>query len=77
MHGVTVGEKLHPVGVFIALGVTPLIPRSFSIEARPMFTENVEHEFRRERSWRGVAGALRIREWRKSILRACLLNKLE
>lgn len=34
------------------------MPRSFSIEARPALTENVEHEFRRDRPVCGVAGAL-------------------
>lgn len=46
LHGVTVGEKFGPAGVLIALGVTPLMPLSFSIDASPKFTENVEHEFR-------------------------------
>lgn len=44
----TVGEKLGPAGVLMALGVTPLMPRSFSMEAKPMFTENVEQELRRD-----------------------------
>lgn len=59
LHGVTVGEKFCPHGVFNALGVTALIPRSFSTEARPMLTENVLQELRRERL-RGVGGALEI-----------------
>lgn len=58
LQGVTVGEKLGPAGVFKALGVTALIPRSFNIEARPKFTENVEQEFLRERPARGVGGQL-------------------
>lgn len=58
LQGVTVGEKLCPVGVFKALGVTALIPRSFSTDARPMLTENVLQEFRRER-FLGVGGALK------------------
>lgn len=58
MHGVTVGEKFGPAGVFSALGVTALIPRSFSIDAKPRFTENVEQEFRLDIPCRGVAGAL-------------------
>lgn len=48
LHGVTVGEKFGPAGVFSALGVIALIPRSFSIDARPKLTENVEHELRRD-----------------------------
>lgn len=48
LQGVTVGEKFGPAGVLTALGVTPLIPRSLSTDARPTFTENVEHEFRRD-----------------------------
>lgn len=57
LHGVTVGEKFCPHGVLRALGVTALIPRSFSTEARPMLTENVLQELRRERM-RGVGDAL-------------------
>lgn len=58
LHGVTVGEKFWPEGVFKALGVTALMPLSFKTEARPMLTENVLHELRRER-FRGVGGALK------------------
>lgn len=57
LHGVTVGEKFWPEGVFKALGVTALMPLSFRTEASPMLTENVLHELRRER-FRGVGGAL-------------------
>lgn len=56
LYGVTVGEKFGPAGVFNALGVTALMPRSFSIDARPVLTEYVEHEFRRDNPWRGVDG---------------------
>lgn len=58
LHGVTVGEKLAPAGVFNALGVTALIPLSFNIDARPVLTENVEHEFLLDSPDRGVDGAL-------------------
>lgn len=56
MQGVTVGEKLGPAGVFKALGVTALIPLSFNIEANPILTENVEHEFLLDKP--GVGGQL-------------------
>lgn len=59
LHGVTVGEKFGPAGVLTVLGVTPLMPRSFSTEARPRFTENVEHELRLDMPCRGVDGALK------------------
>lgn len=49
--------------MFSALGVKALIPRSFSIDARPMFTENVEHEFLRDSPDRGVGGAVVCLEW--------------
>lgn len=62
LHGVTVGEKFGPAGVFSALGVTALIPRSFSIDANPKLTENVEQEFLRDRPVRGVDGADGCRE---------------
>lgn len=58
LHGVTVGEKFCPVGVLRQLGVTALMPRSFSTDARPKFTENVLQEFRLDR-FRGVGGALK------------------
>lgn len=58
MHGVTVGEKLGPAGVFNSLGVTALIPLSFNIDANPELTENVEQEFLLDNPFRGVAGAL-------------------
>jgi len=54
-----VGEKFGPAGVLRALGVTALIPLSFSIPASPRFTENVEQEFLRESPARGVAGQLK------------------
>lgn len=54
----TVGEKFGPAGVFSTLGVTALMPRSFSTEARPTCIENVEHELRRDKEDLGVAGAL-------------------
>lgn len=60
MHGVTVGEKFVPAGVFKALGVTALIPRSFSIDAKPKLTENVEQEFFRDNPARGVGGQLKL-----------------
>ena len=59
LQGVTVGEKLGPAGVLMALGVTALMPRSLSMEARPMLTENVEQEFLRESPAWGVAGQLK------------------
>lgn len=62
LQGVTVGDQLAPVGVFRTLGVTALMPRSCRTEARPMCTENVEQEFRRDREARGVAGALKGRK---------------
>lgn len=49
LQGVTVGEKLTPAGVLRQLGVTALIPRSFSIDASPILTENVLQEFRRDK----------------------------
>jgi hypothetical protein len=58
LHGVTVGEKLGPLGVLRQLGVRAWIPRSFNIDASPVLTENVLHEFLRERPRRGVGGAL-------------------
>lgn len=58
LHGVVVGEKFCPVGVFKALGVTALIPLSFNTDASPMLTENVLQELRRER-FLGVGGALK------------------
>lgn len=58
LHGVTVGEKFCPDGVFNALGVTALIPLSFKTDARPMLTEKVLQELRRERIL-GVGGALK------------------
>jgi hypothetical protein len=58
LQGVTVGEKFCPVGVFKALGVTALMPLSFRTEAKPIFTENVLQELRRER-FLGVGGALK------------------
>lgn len=58
LHGVTVGEKFWPDGVFSALGVTALMPRSFKTDAKPMLTENVLQELRRER-FLGVGGALK------------------
>ena len=61
LHGVTVGEKFVPAGVFKALGVTALIPRSFSIDAKPKLTENVEQEFFRDNPARGVGGQLKFR----------------
>lgn len=64
LHGVTVGEKFSPDGVLIALGVTALMPRSFSTDASPMFTENVLQELRRER-FLGVGGALKVNIIRK------------
>lgn len=60
LQGVTVGEKFCPEGVFKALGVTALMPLSFKTEARPIFTEKVLHELRRERI-RGVGGALKLK----------------
>lgn len=57
LQGVTVGEKFGPDGVFKALGVTALMPRSLRTVARPMLTENVLQELRRER-FLGVGGAL-------------------
>lgn len=60
MHGVTVGEKFVPAGVFKALGVTALIPRSFNIDAKPKLTENVEQEFFRDKPARGVGGQLKL-----------------
>lgn len=57
LQGVTVGEKFCPEGVFKALGVTALIPRSFNTDASPMLTEKVLQELRRER-FLGVGGAL-------------------
>lgn len=62
LQGVTVGEKFGPAGVLSALGVTALMPRSFSIDASPRLTENVEQEFRRDRPDRGVDGAEGCRE---------------
>jgi hypothetical protein len=58
LQGVEVGVKFGPQGVLKALSVTALIPRSFSIEAKPMLTENVEQELRRDTDARGVAGQL-------------------
>lgn len=58
LQGVTVGEKFGPAGVFNALSVTALIPRSFNIDASPELTENVEHEFLLDNPCRGVEGAL-------------------
>lgn len=58
LQGVTVGEKLTPVGVFRQLGVTALMPRSLRTDARPKFTENVLQEFLRDK-FRGVGGALK------------------
>lgn len=63
LHGVTVGEKLAPDGVLRQLGVTALIPRSFNIEAIPMFTEKVLQEFLLDKV-RGVDGQV---VWRDSI----------
>lgn len=59
LQGVTVGEKFCPDGVFRALGVTALMPRSFNTDASPMLTENVLQELRRERIL-GVGGALEV-----------------
>lgn len=56
-----VGEKFTPQGVLRQLGVTALIPRSFSIDASPKFTENVLHEFLLE-SDRGVEGQVVCRD---------------
>lgn len=61
LHGVTVGEKFCPDGVLSAEGVTALMPRSLRTDARPMLTEKVLHELRRERL-RGVGGALELKE---------------
>lgn len=48
LQGVAVGVKLLSVaGVFKALGVTALIPRSLSILAKPRQVENVDVELRR------------------------------
>lgn len=58
----TVGEKLGPAGVLRALGVTALMPRSLSIDARPRLTLNVEQELRRDRLDLGVEGAVGCRE---------------
>lgn len=58
LQGVTVGEKFCPEGVFKALGVTALMPRSLRTDARPMLTENVLQEFLRDR-FLGVGGALK------------------
>lgn len=58
LQGVTVGEKFCPDGVFKALGVTALMPRSFKTEARPILTLNVLQEFRRDK-FLGVGGALK------------------
>ena len=44
--------------MFKQLGVIALIPLSLSTDARPIFTENVLHEFRRDKL-RGVGGALK------------------
>lgn len=66
LHGVTVGEKFCPDGVFRALGVTALMPRSFSTDASPMLTENVLQELRRER-FLGVGGALKVEIIKKYI----------
>jgi hypothetical protein len=44
--------------VLRALGVTALIPRSFSIEAKPMCTEKVEQEFLLDKFVLGVPGTL-------------------
>jgi hypothetical protein len=60
LHGVRVGEKAFgPDGVFRQLGVTADIPRSFSMDAKPLLTENVLHEFLRDNPIRGVGGALK------------------
>lgn len=61
LQGVTVGEKLAPAGVLRQLGVTALIPRSFNIDASPMLTEKVLHEFRRD-SVLGVDGHVVCRD---------------
>lgn len=61
LHGVIVGEKLTPEGVLRQLIVTALMPRSFNIDASPTFTENVLHEFLRERV-RGVDGQVVCRD---------------
>jgi hypothetical protein len=51
--------------VLSAEGVTAFIPRSLRTDAKPMLTENVEHELRRERL-RGVGGALKSKVVRRS-----------
>lgn len=61
LQGVTVGEKFAPDGVLRQLGVTALIPRSFNIEARPTFTENVLQELRLDKV-RGVEGHVVCRD---------------
>lgn len=65
LHGVTVGEKFGPAGVFNALGVTAFIPRSLSIDANPIFTENVEQEFRLDKHRNGVDGGLKYNKRKK------------
>lgn len=65
LQGVTVGEKFCPDGVFRAEGVTAFMPRSLRTDAKPMLTENVLHELRRERL-RGVGGALKSKVVREN-----------
>lgn len=63
LQGVTVGEKLTPDGVLRQLGVTALMPLSFSMEARPAQTEKVLQELRLDKVL-GVDGQV---VWRDSI----------
>lgn len=73
LQGVTVGEKFCPDGVFNALGVTALIPRSFKTDASPILTEKVLQEFRRDNIL-GVGGALKIKNYFVIILKIFLIN---
>lgn len=49
------------------------MPRSFSIDAKPALTENVEHEFRLDRPLWGVEGML---QWGKAKFRSENLLKI-